>query len=134
LAGAAPDWVYALLLSKFGELFVREPNNKIGMLRVSSFEYEVVATDQKDFREWLVDSDKMTEWFLAPLVDRLESSGKLLGAGQCYSFVQAIGLGGHLTVENVTTLSVQNHFCGWGKVFHQVGVLPSGTQVIVKPQ
>jgi hypothetical protein len=125
--GFAP-WV----LTKFGELFISQPDAKIGMLQVSSFQYAVVAKDQADFREWLVDPDKMSEWFLAPLVDRLEAAGRLLGADQCYSFVQALGLGGALSVENVAVLSVQNHFCGWGKVFRQVGSLPPGTEVVAR--
>jgi hypothetical protein len=130
LPEAFTPWV----LTKFGELFVSTAHCGIGVLRVSGFEYERVANDEKDFREWLVDPDKVTEWFLAPLVDRLEKSGRLLGTEQCYSFVQALGLGGPLSAENVTVLSIRNHFCGWGKVFRQVGGLPPGTEVIVKPQ
>ena len=141
---ARPDWPLLLadwkpllpegfapwLLTKFGELFISQPEGKIGMLQVSSFQYAVVAKDQRDFREWLVDPDKMSEWFLAPLVDRLEATGRLLGAEQCFSFVQALGLGGALSVENVTVLPVQSHFCGWGKTFRQVGSLPPGTEVV----
>ena len=108
LPASRPDWPVLLadwqpliphgasiwLLTKFGELFFAQPDQKIGMLQVSGFEYTLVAKDQTDFRGWLVDPDKMSEWFLAPLVDRLEASGKVLGAGQCYSFVQALSLGG----------------------------------------
>lgn len=121
------------LLTKFGELFVTQPDGKIGMLQVSGFQYAIVAKDQTDFREWLVDPDKLSEWFLAPLVDKLEGSGRLLGAGQCYSFVQALGLGGTLSVANVTVIPVENHFRGWGKVFRQVDDLPPGTEIVAKP-
>jgi hypothetical protein len=143
---ARPDWPLLLadwkpllpegfapgLLTKFGELLISQRDGKIGMLQVSSFRYAVVAKDQTDFREWLVDPDKMSEWFLAPLVDGLEATGRLLGAEQCYSFVQALGLGGPLSVENVIVLSVHSHFCGWGKVFRQVGGLPPGTEVVAR--
>jgi len=125
-----PERAEPWLLTKFGELFVREQSNRIGLLRVSSFEYARVATDEKDFREWLVDPDKMTEWFLAPLVDRLESSERILGPDQCYSFVRALALGGTLSEDNVVLLSIPNHFCGWGKVFRQIGDLPPGSHII----
>jgi len=120
------------LLSKFGEVFFCQPDGKIGMLQVSGFQYQVVAKDKTDFQEWLVDPEKMSEWFLVPLVDRLEAAGRLLRPDQCYSFVQALGLGGALSVENVAVLAVQNHFCGWGKVFRQVGSLPPGTEVVAR--
>jgi hypothetical protein len=120
------------LLTRFGEVFFCQPDGKIGTLQVSGFQYQVVAKDKTDFQEWLVDPDKMSEWFLAPLVDRLEAVGRLLGPDQCYSFVQALGLGGALSVENVAVLPVQNHFCGWGKVFRQVGSLPPGTEVVAR--
>ncbi len=120
------------LLTKFGELFFCQPDGKIGMLQVSGFQYQVVAKDQTDFQEWLADPDKMAEWFLAPLMGRLETTGRLLGPGQCYSFVQALGLGGALSPDNVKVLSVRDHFCGWGKVFRQIGGLAPGTQIIAR--
>jgi hypothetical protein len=103
------------------------------MLQVSGFQYAIVAKDQAGFREWLVDPDKLSEWFLAPLVDKLEASGRLLGDGQCYSFVQALGLGGALSIANVTVIPIENHFRGWGKIFRQVGGLPPGTEIVAKP-
>jgi hypothetical protein len=127
-----PEGATPWLLTKFGDLFISQRDAKIGMLQVSSFQYAIVAKDQTDFREWLVDPDKMSEWFLAPLIDRLEAAGRLLGAEQCYSFIQALGLGGALSVENVAVLPVQSHFCGWGKVFRQVGGLPPGTEVVAR--
>jgi len=111
---------------------MEQEDRRIGMLHVSGFRYQVVAKDTTDFREWLADPDKMSEWFLAPLVDKLEASGKRLGSDQCYSFIQALGLGGSLAVANVTMLPVPKHFCGWGKVFHQVAGLPAGTEIVMK--
>ena len=146
LSAVRPDWADLLvhwqslipaqtppwLLTKFGEIFFCHPDGKIGMLQVGGFRYEVVARDKIDFQEWLVDPDKMSEWFLAPLVDQLECSGRTLGPDQCYSFIQVAALGGSLSADNVTILSVSNHFLGWGKVFRQVGGLTPGTQFFVK--
>lgn len=120
------------LLTKFGELFLEQEDRKVGVLKVSSFQYQVVAKDTIDFREWLADPDKMSEWFLAPLVDGLESSGKILGPDQCYSFVRALGLGGALGIDNVAILSLPKHFCGWGKVFRQMAGVPPGTEIVLK--
>jgi hypothetical protein len=128
-----PEGSSPWLLTKFGDLFVTQPDGKIGMLQVSNFQYAVVAKDQTDFREWLVDPDKLSEWFFAPLIDKLVAAGKPLGAGQCYSFIQALGLGGTPSAVNIASIPVENHFRGWGKIFRQVGGLPPGTQIVVKP-
>jgi hypothetical protein len=125
--GSTP-WV----LSRFGELFLREPDGRIGMLQVSGFRYEIVAQHKLDFQEWLENPDKMSEWFLAPLVDRLVALGKSLTDGRCYSFITPLGMGGTLSQENVMVIPIQEHFGLWGEVFRQVNDLPEGSQPILK--
>jgi hypothetical protein len=141
-----PDWAELLvdwqpllpphaspwLLTKFGEVFLVQEDGKIGVLQVSAFHYAVVAKDKTDFREWLVDPDKMSEWFLAPLVDRLEAAGKHLQPEQCYSFVTPLGLGGGLALANVMTIPIREHFRCWGEVFRQIKDVPDGGRVILK--
>ncbi len=143
---ARPDWAQLLeawkpllpkeytpwLLTKFGELFVTQQDGKVGMLQVSGFRYEVVAKDATDFREWLVDPDKLSNWFLAPLVDRLEASGRMLEPDKCYSFIQPLGMQGKLTLENVMVIPIREHFGCWGEVFRQIKDLPDGAQVQLK--
>jgi hypothetical protein len=120
------------LLTKFGEIFFCHQDEKIGMLQVSAFQYKTVAKDKTDFQEWLVDPDKMSEWFLAPLVDRLEAVGKFLQSEQCYSFIKPLGLGGTLTVENVMIVPIREHFGLWGEVFRQIKNMPEGGEVVLK--
>ena len=120
------------LLTRFGELFFSQPDGKIGMLQVSGFQYQVVAKDKTDFQEWLVDPDKMADWFLAPLVDRLESAGRQLQPEQCYSFTKPLALGGVLSLENVMTIPIREHFRLWGEVFRQIKDVPDGGQVVLK--
>ena len=122
------------ILSRFGEVFFEHADGKIGMLQVSSFRYEIVAKDKKDFEEWLVDPDKMSEWFLAPLVDRLLASGKSLKPDSCYSFATPLGLGGQIEEKNVSILSVRDHFGCWGDIFRQLKDVPDGERVIIVPQ
>ncbi len=120
------------LLSRFGELFLEHAGGKIGMLQVSAFRYDVVAKDKKDFEEWLVDPDKMREWFLAPLVDRLVASGRSLKPDSCYSFTTPLGLGGQIEERNVSVLHVRDHFIGSGKLFRQIKSLPPGTEIVAR--
>jgi hypothetical protein len=122
------------LLSRFGELFLEHADGQIGMLQVSAFRYEVVAKDKKDFEEWLVDPDKMSEWFLAPLVDRLVGGGKTLQPDWCYSFTTPPGLGGQIEEKNVSMLSVRDHFGCWGDIFRQLKDVQDGERVIIVPQ
>ncbi len=120
------------LLSRFGELFFEQSDGKIGLLQISGFQYAVVAKNKKDFEEWLVDPDKMSEWFLAPLVDQLIAGGSPLKPGHCYSFKQALGLGGELSLENVMDVPVPEHFGLWGEVYRQIKDLPPGSNVEIK--
>jgi hypothetical protein len=120
------------LLTKFGEVFFEQKDGRIGMLQVSSFQYQVVAKDKTDFQEWIADPDKMTEWFLAPLVDQLEAAGRHLQPEQCYSFIKPLGLGGTLALENVMAIPIREHFKCWGDVFRQIKDVPNGGEVILK--
>ncbi len=120
------------LLSRFGELFVEQADHKIGMLQVSGFRYQVVAEDKQDFEEWLADPDKMAQWFLAPLVDRLVLAGKNLPPEKCYSFITPLGLGGQLTEENVMIVPIREHFGCFGAIFQQIRDLPDGSQVVLR--
>jgi hypothetical protein len=127
-----PEQSSLWLLTKFGELFLCQPDGKIGMLQVSGFRYQIVAKDKTDFQEWLVDPDKMADWFLAPLVDRLEAAGRHLQPEQCYSFKKPLGLGGALTMENVMTVPIREHFGLWGEVCRQIKDVPDGGHVVLK--
>jgi hypothetical protein len=143
---ARPDWDELLaewqaiippgsspwLLTKFGESIFCHDDGRIGILQVSGFQYQVVAKDKTDFLEWLADPDKIAEWFLAPLVDRLESTGKHLGPEQCYSFIRPLALGGTFVIENVMVISIREHFKCWGDVFRQIKDMPDGDQVVLK--
>jgi len=120
-------------LTKFGEVFFSQPDGKIGMLQVSGFQYQVVAKDKTDFQEWLVDPDKMLEWFLAPLLDQLESSGRTLGPDHCFSFITPLGLQGRLATDNVMIIPIREHFGCWGEVFQQIKDMPDGSRVVLKP-
>jgi hypothetical protein len=139
-AGLLADWQPLIppqsspwLLTKFGEVFFHQADGKIGMLQISSFQYQVVAEHKTDFQEWLVDLDKMSEWFLAPLVDQLESSGRMLGPDQCFSFITPLGLQGRLAADNVMAIPIREHFGCWGEVFQQIKDMPDGSQIVLKP-
>ena len=127
-----PEGARPWLLTKFGELFFVQSNDEIGMLQVSAFSYAVVAKNETDFFEWLLDPDKMTEWFLAPLLETVQASGKALDPGRCYSFVTPLGLGGELKPENVMAIPIEEHFKCWGEVFRQIKDLPDGAQIHLK--
>ncbi len=122
------------MMSRFGELFFEHKDGKIGMLQVSAFRYEVVARNKRDFEEWLVDPDKMTQWFLSPLVDRLVASGKILKPDWCYSFTTPLGLGGEIAEKNVALLPIREHFGCWGDIFRQLKDVPDGENVIIVPR
>jgi hypothetical protein len=120
------------MLTRFGELFFEHADGKIGMLQVSDFQYAIVAKNKKDFEEWLVDPDHMSEWFFAPLVNHLVANGKILKPDYCYSFKRALGLGGSLNAENVMDIPIREHFGLWGEVYRQIKDLPIGSQVVLK--
>jgi hypothetical protein len=127
-----PSGASRYLLSRFGELFFEQTDGEIGMLQVSEFQYEIVAFSKAEFEKWLGDPDKMRGWFLAPLVDQLVAAGSSLKPDYCYSFKQALGLGGSLDAENVMEVPIREHFGLWGEVYRQIKDTPPGSEVVLE--
>jgi hypothetical protein len=127
-----PKNVRPWLLTKFGELIVEQEDGAIGILQTSAATYSVIAKDATDFCEWLADPDKLAEWFLAPLVDRLEKAGRTLTPDRCYCFKQPLCLGGGFDDSNIGTIAVRESFLAYGELFRQIKDLPDGAQINIK--
>jgi hypothetical protein len=126
-----PENATPWILSKFGEVFVTQHDAAIGVLQVGSFAYKVVADDARGFTALLADANTLNDWFLVPLVAKLEGAGRALIPDYCYSFIQPPALGGAFVPENVMAIPIAEHFGCWGHVFQQIKDLPDGTQVIL---
>lgn len=91
-----------------------------------------VATTETEFRRAVTDPDNNGYWFGAALVDRLRASGKTLGPGECYSYVQLPMLGGEYEPANFRIYDVVTHFRVWGPIHEQLRDLPDGATITFK--
>jgi hypothetical protein len=127
-----PEGATPWILTRFGEVVFKHADGHIGFLQTSYFNYEVVAKDSREFETLTADLESQSAWFQAPLVARLESSGKRLSEDRCYSFITPLGLGGELKLENVMIITIREHFGMWGQVFQQIKDLPPGAEIVFK--
>src|SRR5262249_18073796 len=88
-----------------------------------------VAERREEFVK-LLGTDIMMDWFLPPLIEELREAGKVLGEGQCYSFVALpIFKEGKYSVENLFQVDAREHYGLTGSVHKQIRDLPDGSKV-----
>jgi hypothetical protein len=119
------------LITRFGDLFVTQDDGSIWWLRLDVGSYSRVAASKEEFLSQ-VDDGTANDRLMIPLVDRLVAAGKVLGAKECYAFVQLPVLGGDYIVENVVVRDLGFQYAALGPIFEKIKDLPDGTQFSFK--
>lgn len=127
-----PEPARPLYATALGDLFLVEPGGEVSWLDMGNGQLQLVARSETDFERAAADSDNASLWFGASLVDRLIAAGKVLGSGECYSFLQLPMLGGEYEPNNFRVLDVVSHFRVWGPIHEQLRNLPDGATVEFK--
>lgn len=118
-----------LFATALGDLFLADPDGQIVWLDLGSGQVETVAPSEADFAQAAVDPENATLWFGANLVDALHAEGKVLGPGECYSYLQLPLLGGEYEPANFKVSDLVTHFRVWGPIHEQLHDLPDGATV-----
>ncbi len=133
------DWAWLLpeeftvwLINRYGDLFLVFNDGTVHMIEIGRGTIEQLAENRDEFSRKIDEDDNASDWLMIPLVDSLVKAGKILYAGQCYSFIIPPILGGGYTVENTAILSVTEHYGVYASIHQQIRDLPDGTQVILK--
>src|SRR5690349_1934358 len=78
-----PETRRPLFATALGDLFVSAPEGSVSWLDMGVGELQVVAANEEEFRQTILDPDNNDLWFGASLVDELRAAGKVLGPGEC---------------------------------------------------
>ena len=127
-----PDTFRPLFATALGDLFLTGPDGRVLWLDVGNGRLWPVARNTAEFKRLAASSDDGDFWFGPPLVDRLVEAGKVLGAGECYSYITLPMLGGDYGPANFRTYDVLHHFQVWGPIHEQLHDLPDGATVEFK--
>jgi hypothetical protein len=124
-----------VLITAFGDWFLRDREGRIYRLAVGWGQAAVVANTLAEFQQARLAPENLGSWFMPALVAELRKTGSMLGRHEelaepfCYSYVIPPFLGGRFEPKNIRMLPLSVHTFLWGSVFQQVKDLPPGTRV-----
>ena len=124
------DWT-PFLFSAIGDVFFEDAAGAVWWLSTATGSLEQVADSRQQFSR-LLESNSTDEWFLPGLVDVLRSQGKVLDAGQCYTYaILPIFSQGSFSAENMHPVSAAEHYSTSGHMHERLRDLPDGAHVPV---
>jgi hypothetical protein len=123
------DSAQPILISSAGDAFIQDETGKIFWLETGAGVITEVAPSCEEFKAELNDKEKVSEWFLAPIIADLKALNISLERGQCYSYKYLPILGGKYEASNFEPANLSVHFAISGQICFQVKDLPAGTEV-----
>lgn len=126
------DMKAVALMSCLGDLFLVGKDDSIYWLQTDDGSLTKVAEDLQEFEQYLNDEDKIDNWFLPLLVEKVITAGKTLKENEVYSYKKIPVIGGEYSVDNIEPTDMSIHFGLSGQICEQIKVLPDGTKVTIK--
>jgi len=105
----SPDFT-PVLLTAFGDLFLRDKSGWIHFLDLMSGEFKPVAESQEEFEMLCEDRERRRNWFIGFLLTEIRKLRGDLEVGQCYSCKIPLSLGGQLEPDNFERSDLQVHY------------------------
>ena len=119
------------MFSAFGDVFLLRADG-VAWLNTGTGHVELIAAKEDDFRAAL-GGEQASDWFLPPLIEALQSQGKRLAPGECYSHLTfPIFAEGKYIPENFKAVPAAAHFAFAGDLHRQIQNLPDGSKVEIK--
>lgn len=126
-----PNIRSVVLVSCLGDVFYVGDDGGIYWLQTDCGDLTRIADDLAQFEQFLHDEEKVDDWFLPGLIEKLVQAGKVLAPNQVYSYQQLPVIGGTYSVENIVPTDIDVHFTFSGQLCEQIKDLPDGTKVRV---
>jgi hypothetical protein len=124
-----PGSYQPLFATALGDLFLTDHGGQVLWLDMGDGQIQPVAASLAKFRKAVARPKNSSLWFGEVLVDQLRASGKELGPGECYSYLQLPMLGGEYEPANFRIYDVVTHFRVWGPIHEKLKDLPDGSRV-----
>jgi hypothetical protein len=118
-----------VLMTAFGDLFLRDQAGCVHFLDLMSGEFKQVAKSQEDFDRLCEDRQQRRSWFVGFLFSEIRNLRGDLEACQCYSCKIPLSLGGQLEPDNFERTDLQVHYSILGQLHQQARHLPVGTKI-----
>jgi hypothetical protein len=118
-----------VLMTAFGDLFLRDQSGRIHFLDLMSGEFKPVAESQEEFDRLCEDREQRRSWFVGFLLTEVRKTRGELAAGECYSCKTPLSLGGQLEADNFERTDLQVHYSILGQLHQQTRHLPAGTKI-----
>lgn len=109
----------AILMTKFGDWFFVDPQQRVHMLDLIEGSLQEVAPSVAAFNELKNSPEKQNEWFLNGLVFRCAEARIQLAPSQCYGWQVHPLLGGKLTIDNIKVYSLRVYQSLMSQIFRQ---------------
>jgi hypothetical protein len=126
------DMQAVLTVSNLGDIFLLGNDGAVYWLQTDTGKLTKVAETLKQYQRFLSDEEKIDEWFLPLLVEKLLAAGKTLKDNEVYSHKTPPFLGGDYSLNNIEPTDISVHFALSGQIYEQVKDLPDGTKVNIK--
>jgi hypothetical protein len=134
--GLLSDWRWLvsadftpILLTAFGDLFLRDQSGHIHFLDLMSGEFKQVAESQEEFDRLCEDRERRRSWFIGFLLTEVRKQCGNLAAGDCYGCKTPLSLGGQLEADNFERTDLQVHFSILGQLHRQTKHLRPGAKI-----
>ncbi|HLY71360.1 MAG TPA: T6SS immunity protein Tdi1 domain-containing protein [Puia sp.] len=121
-----------IMVTVWGDIFFEDNNKAIFWLQTDEGNLSKVADSNQDFQLFLKDENKIDNWFLPLLLEKLYNAGKILKEDEVFGFLKMPVLGGEYSIEKIVPCSMSVHFTFTGEICEQIKDLPDGTKVNVK--
>ena len=123
-----PDFT-PVLMTAFGDMFLRDRSGRIHFLDLMSGEFKEVAGSQEEFDRLCEDRGQRRSWFIGFLLIEVRKLHGELAADECYGCKVPLSLGGQLEPENFERTDLKVHYSVLGQLHQQTRHLPPGTKV-----
>jgi len=118
-------------VNRFGDVIAVVDDGSVHLLDVGAGTFDRIASDREHFIEQIDNSESAHNWLAIPLVDQCVSAGLILGADRFYCYKIPPLLGGQYAIENVATISLEEHYSFLSDVWRQTRDLPERTPIRV---
>jgi hypothetical protein len=116
---------HPLVMTKFGDWFLADPDGRVHWLDLLEGACTQVADSVTAFEQLMVQQEQLDLWFMLPWCYRLHEEGLIPGEDQCFGFKSPPRLGAPVDPSNVEVANLMAYQV-W---MAEIAKIPPGTQV-----
>jgi hypothetical protein len=119
-------------ISCLGDIIFLRHDDNVYWLQTDTGNLTKIANSLEQYQQFLGNEEKIDNWFLPLLVEKLLAAGKTLKENEVYSYKKLPVIGGEYSVDNIYPTDMSVHFAFSGQICEQIKDLPDGTKVNIK--